>query len=216
MFWSRPFISDDIAEWIDACFAWFDAQFSPVPVPVLPTRAYFTAGKGKDIETARVLLADVCRHLGVDRPIMLFPLGRVAAEYRHSYQTLSEVEGTFQQIDGTAVISYDPEQMAAPIRFLNTLAHEVMHVKLADRVDEVPGGAEAHELATDLGCIICGFGVFQLQAADDAGWSGYLSQPSRAYALARFLKQRGLGAEAVSPYLSLRTNKLLHRALKLV
>jgi hypothetical protein len=104
--------------------------------------------------------------------------------------------------------------MRQPLLFINTLAHELMHARLSGLEDEVPGGAGAHELATDLGCIIAGFGVFQLQAADDNGWTGYMSQASRAHALALFLNRRRLGIETVSQHLSPRCKKLLAKALK--
>ena len=104
--------------------------------------------------------------------------------------------------------------MQRPIQFINLLAHELMHARLTGLEHDVPGGEGAHELATDLGCIIAGFGVFQLQAADDAGWFGYMTQPSRAFALAVFLQHRQLGTEAVADHLSPRCQKLLRRALK--
>ena len=94
------------------------------------------------------------------------------------------------------------------------LAHEVMHARLSGLEDEVPGGAGAHELATDLGCIIAGFGVFQLQGADDAGWTGYMSQDSRAYALGLFLHRRGLERDSVARHLTPRCQKLLTKAMK--
>ena len=74
------------------------------------------------------------------------------------------------------------------ILFIATMAHELMHLKLAPHVEDRPGGEATHELATDLHVIAEGFGTFQLEAAEDAGWSGYLSQPTRAYALALFLR----------------------------
>ena len=104
--------------------------------------------------------------------------------------------------------------MSRPLVFINTMAHEVMHARLSGHENEIPGGLEAHELATDLGCIIAGFGVFQLQAADDSGWSGYMTQPSRAYALATFLDQRRLGPEVVDAHFSARCRRYLKRALK--
>lgn len=88
-----------------------------------------------------------------------------------------------------------------------------MHARLAGMEQLVPGGAEARELATDLGCIVAGFGVFQPRAADETGWSGYLTQDSRACGLAVFLDARGLGAGAVAGHLSGRCLRYLGRAL---
>ncbi|MEM9477901.1 MAG: hypothetical protein AAGA71_21665 [Pseudomonadota bacterium] len=203
-----------MSRWIDTCFDWFDARFAPPELPILPTKEFFGAPGGTDSATARLVLEDVTRLLGFERPVELHPIDMVPAEYMHNYQDLSSVAGTYQDIDGIAVIRYNPDDMHRPLAFINTLAHEVMHARLAGMEHEVPGGADAHELATDLGCVIAGFGVFQMQAADDAGWSGYLSQQSRAYALARFLRRRALGLEAVDGHLSQRCRKLLRRALK--
>jgi len=214
MFWSRPLVSEEMREWIAACFDWFDSTFSPPSGPILPTKDFFRAGKGSVEATAKQVLDDVKRLLNFDQPIELQALNRLPAEFRHSYQTLSEVAGTYQETEAGRIISYDSEQMHRPVQFINTLAHEVMHARLSGMEDDIPGGYEAHELATDLGCVIAGFGVFQLQAADDAGWSGYLSQPSRAHALACFLSRRELGLEAVAPHLSPRCQRLLRRAQK--
>lgn len=61
--------------------------------------------------------------------------------------------------------------------------------------------------------MIAGFGVFQLQAADIAGWWGYMSQEARAYALAVFLQHRNLGSDAVAPHLYGRCRKYLKRGM---
>ncbi|WP_174821524.1 hypothetical protein [Ruegeria arenilitoris] len=144
----------------------------------------------------------------------LLPLDVLSVEYRHTYQSTSSVAGTHEKVENVSVIRYDPEQMHRPMQFINLLAHELMHARLAGMEHDVPGGEPAHELVTDLGCIIAGFGVFQLQAADDAGWFGYMTQPSRAYALSVFLQRRGLGIDTVTPYLSLQSRKLLAKANK--
>lgn len=54
-------------------------------------------------------------------------------------------------------------------------------------VAAMPGGAETHEQATDLHCIVWGLGVLQLRAAQEMGWAGHLGPRSRAFALALFL-----------------------------
>lgn len=212
MFWSRPSISDDMRSWILECFDWFDEEFEPAQSLIVPTREFFEAPSGAGLSTAKLVLEDVKRHMNYDQPVEIFPLDILPAEYRHTYQTPSEIAGTYQNMDGTSIIRYDPELMHRPLQFINLIAHELMHARLADLEHEVPGGEEAHELATDLGCIIAGFGVFQIQAADDAGWFGYMTQQARAYALALFLNRLGLGVDRVVPYLSPKCKKLTLRA----
>lgn len=214
MFWSRPMVSEDIRDWIDDCFDWFDARFEPPQKLITPTKEFFAAPGGADQKTAALVLEDVKRHLNYKKPVEITPLDVLPAEYRHTYQELSSVAGTFQQVGDTPVIRYDPEQMHRPVQFISLIAHELMHARLAGLENEVPGGETAHELATDLGCIIAGFGVFQLQAADDAGWMGYMTQPSRAHALAVFLNRREQGPEQATKHLSSRCSKLLRKACK--
>lgn len=214
MFWSRPSVSDDLRSWVFECFDWFDARFDPPRAPIMPTKAFFRAPRGTGPATAKLVLEDIKRHMNYDAPVEIIPLDVLSADYRIDYTALSSVAGTYEEIEGISLIRYDPEQMHRPVQFINLLAHELMHARLAGARDEVPGGELAHELATDLGCVIAGFGVFQLQAADDAGWSGYMTQPSRAFALAVFLDRRGLGVEHVAPYLSPRCRKLVARAFK--
>jgi hypothetical protein len=201
-------------DWIFDCFDWFDERFEPPDLPILPTKAYFSAPGGQSEATAELVLEDVKRHMNIDAPIEIAPLDVLAAEYRGDYQSMSQVSGTYQEIDGISLIRYDPEIMHRPIQFISLVAHELMHVRLSPFVSEVPGGEDAHELATDLGCIIAGFGVFQLQSADEAGWAGYMRQSSRAYAMAVFLERRGLSLEVVAPHLSTKCKKWIQRATK--
>lgn len=214
MFRSGPLVSAEMATWITQCFDWFDARFQVPAKPVLPTRAFFRAPAGTGHTTALAILSDVKRLLGFTLPIDLVPLASLPPDLRHTYQSHSRTAGTYYEDEDGRVIHYDPVLMERPLSFINTMAHEVMHARLSGMEASVPGGAEAHELATDLGCIIAGFGVFQMQAADESGWSGYMTQQSRAYALAQFLDHRGLGHEAVASYLSGRCRKLLKRGLR--
>ena len=79
-------------------------------------------------------------------------------------------------------------------------------------INDLPGGDTMHELATDLHCIIAGFGVFQLEGHEQSGWSGYMSQPARATALAMFLKFHDLELERALPYLTRRPARWLRNA----
>ncbi|MEP1537601.1 MAG: hypothetical protein ABJQ34_16635 [Paracoccaceae bacterium] len=204
-------ISDDMAHWITECFDWYESNFTTCEGPVLPNKSFFKAGKGKDQATAEAVLADVTRLIGFDLPIDLVPLERLPEEFRHSYQSYSEVAGTYRESEGARMIEYAPERMSRPIEFISTMAHEVIHAQLWGLEDQMPGGIEMHELATDLCAIIAGFGVFQMQGADQSGWAGYLTQETRGAALAYYLKKRELTDAAVEPYLSNRCRKYLRR-----
>ena len=214
MFWSGPMVKEDTRKWIMDSFDWFEAKFSSPEQPILPTKSFFKAPYGTDHDAAVIVLNDIKRLLFFNQNVELQPLNILPVEYRHSYQNLSEVAGTYQKIGGSHVIHYNPEHMHHPIQLICTMAHELMHAKLSELESKMPGGEKLHELSTDLACIIAGFGVFQVQAADDMGWSGYLRQSTRAYALAVFLNRRNLGVESISRHLSSRCQKLLKRAFK--
>ncbi|MEM8788254.1 MAG: hypothetical protein AAGE76_08325 [Pseudomonadota bacterium] len=214
MFRLRPLVTEDISDWVDAAFDWFDDRFPAPPQPILPTPDFFMAPSGRDEATARKILADVQRLMGADQPLEIVPIRQLPAEWRVTVHDTADVAGTFQQADGVSVISYDPELMANPLAFINMVVHEVMHARLAGLDDDLPGGPKAVEPVTDLGCIIAGFGIFQLETADRLGWAGYLSQQTRAHALAVFLQRRGLGEEAIAGFLSSRCKKLLRRAAR--
>ena len=209
----KPLVSEDMADWIEDCFDWFAETFTQDAQLILPTKEFFVTPRDGSAEMAHGVASEVARYIGFDGPIVVEPLQMVAAEYRHNYQDMSDIAGTFQSADGVAHIQYDPELLNHPIRFISTMAHEVVHALLEDHVSQMPGGEGAHELATDLGCIIQGFGLFQLQAADDAGWSGYLSQGARAFALATYLRRHSIAADVPEQFLSTRCKKLLRRAI---
>jgi hypothetical protein len=112
------------------------------------------------------------------------------------------------------MISYDPALFARPAVLLSMLAHEVMHQRLHMIEELPPGGAETEELATDLHVITCGMGVLQMAGAEVAGWQGYLSQQSRAHALAVFLLARGIDPQEAIIALPPHSAKLLSKALR--
>lgn len=201
-------------DWIEEYFDWSETYFYSPPGPILPTREFFTAGGGQGKETATMVLQDIQRLTGIDRQIHLMPLEVLPAEFRIDYNSTNSTAGTFQETSEGALIQYDPDLLKTPLQFINVIVHEIMHVRLSGLEDDLPGGYKFHELATDLSGIVAGFGAIQLQAADDAGWTGYLRQTSRAYALAVFLKHRGLGVDAVSDHLSPRCTRLLRKAFK--
>ena len=210
----RPVVAEDIAVWVDEVFAWYAQHFSVPTEVILPQARFFSAGKGRDQSTAQAVLADIQRHMGLEAPIDLVPLGRMSAQYRHSYQTLGEVAGSCEWVGDRWLIRYDPDQMEQPIHFISTMAHEAMHVRLLELNAPRPGGDAAEEPLTDLCCIVAGFGLFQLRTSEELGWAGYLSQPTRAYALARYLHQRGQGFAALQGGLPPRGAAMVRRALR--
>ncbi|MDG1472939.1 MAG: hypothetical protein P8Q26_15450 [Ascidiaceihabitans sp.] len=218
MFWnSKPIVSDDMMGWIHESYDWVDTHrpnWTKAAQLITPTREFFDVPKGQNQATAQTIANRIAQLMALDVQITVDPLPKIDAQWRHDYTSLGEVAGEYHHDPLNPLIRYNPELMAQPIQFINTMAHELMHARLADIVDRLPGGYEAHELATDLHCIIAGFGCFQLQAAEQAGWSGYMTQPSRAAALAVFLERRGLEPMDAEPFLSARPRKWLNKAWK--
>lgn len=152
--------------------------------------------------------------LGMPRNIALEPLPDLPDELMHQYGVLSMTAGEYWHDDAEPMITYNPKTLRQPISFINTMAHELMHARLAPVIDEIPGGEGAHELATDLHCIIAGFGIFQLEGAEQSGWAGYMSQASRAVALSEFLRRKDIPVDQALERLSSRPRSWLQRALR--
>jgi hypothetical protein len=118
--------------------------------------------------------------------------------------------GTFSHDGNRAVISYDPGSLDDPVTLVATLAHELAHYRLATLPDEVPGGPEAREFATDLTTVYLGFGAFgancafnfqQYQSGLTQGWKwsrqGYLGEREWIFSLTLFLILRGQPVETL-------------------
>ena len=220
MFGRKSIVSDDLGGWILDSFEWVmtrdgaDHWRARTPL-VCPTKQFFDAPKGEDVETARAIGSNIMSILGMTRQDIRFdPLPALPDEISHEYGKAAEVGGQYWHDDTEPLITYDPRLMRTPIAFINTLTHELMHAHLSGVVDDIPGGEAAHELATDLHCITHGFGLFQLEAAETMGWAGYMTQPSRAFALAVFLNLTDTPTSDALPYLGPRSTKHLKRATK--
>lgn len=216
MFWNRSIVSDDLLGWIRDNFDWVEENqpdwWSSAPL-VTPTKDFFSANRGDDQATAEAVIRDISAILNLQTKVRLEALPELPDELKHQYGVLGETVGEYWHDEDEPLITYRPSLLRQPVLFINTMAHELIHARLAPFVDDLPGGIEAHELATDLHCIIAGFGVIQLEAAEQAGWTGYMSQPSRAIALAEFLKRKGIGTDLARRHLSSRPARWLKKAL---
>ena len=118
--------------------------------------------------------------------------------------------GTFGFEGDEVMITYDPDAVDDPGKLVAILAHELSHYLLVGLHEEIPGGEELHEPATDVLTVYLGFGVFGAAAAfafeaDMTGWrwssGGYLSQRAWLFALGIFLALRDEPVDAVKPFL---------------
>jgi len=215
-FRKRASIGDDLKGWIFDSFDWADATFGKNWTTsrklITASRSFFTAGAGDTPEIAQQIADDIARIIP-EAPISVAPLDLIDPEYRHTYQEGATVAGLYHHDDHEPLIQYDPALMRMPVAFINTMTHELMHARLAPHVETMPGGEAAHELSTDLHCITHGFGLFAIDGPAQAGWSGYMTQESRAYALAEFLARHRIASDDAVNRLNPRGAKALRRAI---
>ncbi|MCU0828378.1 MAG: hypothetical protein MUE52_13450 [Tabrizicola sp.] len=215
-FTRRYEVSDQTIDWLRDSFDWairLGLLTTRTPLVTL-SKEFFTAPSSRSPDFAACLVRDIQRILGIAQAeIDVLPLDQIDARFRHDYQSLAAIGGTWQGDGNAAVIHYSRDHLDQPMTFVAILAHEVMHHVLRGLPDLPPGGAEAEELSTDLHCITMGFGLFQLAGAEAVGWSGYLRQPTRAHALAMFLRLRGLDEAKALSALPPRSAGLLRASL---
>lgn len=194
-FTRRYEVSEDTIDWLNDSFAWAIANglLTRTTPLVQLKREFFTAPSSKHPDLVTSLVRDIQRILGIESAnLQVLPLDQIDGRFRHEYQSLISTGGTWQGEGNSALIRYNSDLVARPVTLIAVLAHEVMHHVLRGLPDLPPGGEVAEELSTDLHCIIMGFGIFHLAGAEEIGWQGYMRQPSRAHALAMFLRMRGI------------------------
>jgi hypothetical protein len=209
-------VRPDTIDWIQANFHWairHGLLTDQTPLVTL-SKQFFTGPPSTSPDFVPHLVQDIKTILGIPKArIAVMPLDQLDAQFRHSYGQSAEVGGTWQGDRDEALIRYNPDHKTQPILLIATMAHEVMHHVLHSIYELPPGEAETEELATDLHCITTGFGLFQMNAAEQAGWSGYMRQETRAHALALFVRMRGLADADVLSQMAPRSAKAVRRAL---
>lgn len=214
-----PAVDDDTQAWVIDSVDWAIANriLHGGTRLIVPDRQTFPAAKGDHRAVAKSLVGSIQALLGIpDARIDVMPIDAIPAEYRIDYNALSAVGGSWQQADGTALITYDPANAGRPLAFLSTLVHEVMHQRLHQTALDMPGGPEAEELSTDLHCITAGFGAIQMAGAEEAGWQGYLRQETRAFALAVFNAVTATPEAEATSLLPPRSARMLRKSERLL
>lgn len=206
-------------EWIFESAIWAVENEITTKQSVLlePTRAFFDIPKGDSPAIAQQVLDACMEHMRMEGSIVhLQTLNKLPADFRHEYGVLQEIGGTYQRNGDEGLITYDPEQMVYRLNFIATMAHELMHHRLFGIDEYPPGGEELEELSTDLQSIFAGFGIFQIVGAESMGWSGYLRQPTRIFALAVYVEMLCLDADLVASFLPKRIARALHHEIGLM
>jgi hypothetical protein len=209
LFGHSRFLDADLEDWCLETWAWLMRNLGgrarlEESAWITPTPEFFPKTEAIGADRARHVCDCVRQAMGMaDWPVRLEPFERLAAHQQvaeHAFVNSPQApSGTFSVEGNEVVIRYAGDLVAQPHELTATFAHELCHYLLATIAEPVPGGEDAHELATDLCVAYAGLGLFGANAAfsfsqhGDAfsqGWqsrrSGYLSERTWAFALALF------------------------------
>lgn len=222
---AKSLLDADDEEWQIETWRWLismmggieDLNQSPL---VTPTRAFFPPTDARGHARAEHVFAVVKEHARLGEWTC-----RLIAQPERPQARVNEITalrpagghmplGTFGVDGNEVVITYDSASLKDPAVLIATLAHELAHYLLATFPETPPGGKDNVEFATDLATVYLGFGLFgtntavqfqQHQDVGSQGWSlsrqGYLTEAEWCFALAVFLRLRGLGIDDAKPYL---------------
>lgn len=236
-FRKKPLLTEEDRLFQVECFKWLLTHFGgddfyKKAQLVLPTRDYFPSIVDSEASAAQSTLKQVMKYAGMEEwPVTLQaqeedPDQRVAPTL-----TVQNVEqsplGTFSMNEkNEATITYNPKITADPTQMVATFAHELAHYLTGTAPEPPPGGWENWEFATDIGATFLGFGIFQANAAfnfrqhasmDAIGWQasggGYLTEVEHSYALAIFLRLKGVEPEMAFSHCDANVKGYLKRAL---
>lgn len=233
----KQIVDVDTAAWHVENFEWLTRQFSgdgdfERTRLVLPRPGFFKSDGEKGHALALRLFTQVKHYCGLDdwevdlvaddNPAarrQSWSLGMVASG-RHAL-------GTFDASSNRIQITYVPALLERPDQFIATMAHELAHYLLATAGERPTCADDEHEFLTDLTAVFMGFGAFlanarfTMQTYSDSqiqGWqwvrAGYLPEADLIFALALFLRVKGLEAEEACTGLKPHLASLLRRAMK--
>jgi hypothetical protein len=226
-FWpsrERTFLDADDEQWVIETWGWFLHGLGGIEALeqthlIVPTREYFPPSDRTGHERAEHIFEAVKRYAGMSewpcRLIAQLPRAELRVGEVTALKPISQPPGGTFAFDGNeGTISYDPAELNDPLKLVAIFAHELAHYRLAGMREEVPGGEEMHEFATDLLTVYFGFGIFgansafnfsQHQDTMSQGWkysrSGYLNERAWVFALALFLEMRRQSSDVVKPFM---------------
>lgn len=212
IFGARAPIGEEEFEWQLAGFKWMLEEFEGIErhreAPLItPTTDFFPDSLLTGHARAEELFGQVQSHAGLDHIAFRLEAGdsnrptKVASGLGLVHDGDQAPLGTYRVVneDGTylPIITYNPSMLSNPFGMVATFAHELAHRVMDSALREPPGGADMHELMTDLTAVFLGFGIFLANGAksfhayqtfDEMGWSssrsGYLSEAALVTALA--------------------------------
>jgi hypothetical protein len=213
LFGKATFLGEDLEPWCLETWAWLMRNLGGMErlrelILVTPTRDYFPPTEAVGDERGAHVFEHVKLAMGLaEWPCVLELYHRREANARVDellvLQGRGAPNGTFHWSEDGAVVRYARDLIDHPSQLVATMAHELCHYLLATIAEPSPGGAETHELDTDLTVAYLGLGIFggngafefkQYRDTYSQGWSsrrsGYISERTWAFALALFLRLR--------------------------
>ena len=195
-------------------------------------RGFFTIdGEQGDLLAQRIFL-QVKRHCRMeDWPVDLVaddnPLAQDGMPAVDMIAPRKHALGTFGVAGNRVQISYVPTLLRRPEQLIAVFAHELAHYLLATAAEWPVCADDEKECLTDLAAVFMGFGVFLANARFSRetytdgvwhGWrighAGYLPEADLIFALALFLRTKGLEADAACGSLKPHLASLLRRAMR--
>ncbi len=206
-------------------------DFYKKAVLVLPTKEFFPAVVNSKDEAVRATFEQVKKYAGMSEwPCKLEAQEEDPTLVVAPTVVLQNVEsnplGTFSANEkNEVVITYNPKLSSDPTQMVATFAHELSHYLTGSSPEPPPGGWDNWEFATDICAAFLGFGIFTANAAfnfqqytnvDSHGWQtsggGYLSEAEHSYALAIFLKLKGISCDSAFPFCDQSVRRFLKKA----
>ncbi len=201
---------------------------------ILPTEEFFPVEANKETEkVARHIFKLIKKYSGLgDWPCILEAQETDANHRIADTVVLQNMEhnplGTFSSNElNEVIITYNPKLTSSPTQMVATLSHELSHYLTSTAKEPPPGGWDNWEFATDITATFLGFGIFQANSAfsfqqyteiGTQGWqasrNGYLSEAEHSYALALFLKLKGIPIEKALPFCDTNIKSYLKKAFK--
>ena len=233
----RQIVDAETAAWHVENFEWLVRQFAgnggfDRTRLVLPRPGFFISDGETGHALALRLFAQVKNYCGMngwDAELIADdnPAARQQAWSLAMVAHRAHALGTFEASGNRILISYVPALLARPEQFIATMAHELAHYLLATAHAPFVCAEDEHECLTDLAAVFMGFGAFlanarfNIQTYADShiqGWqwnrAGYLPEADLVFALALFLRVKGLEADAACAGLKPHLAGLLRRAMK--
>ncbi|QUD86675.1 hypothetical protein [Phenylobacterium montanum] len=217
LFKGPRFLDADLEDWHLETWAWLMRHRGGMGLVrqtplVLPSRDYFPPSEAAGEARAEHVFSCVRELMGMQNwPCRLEARERASTARVGEFwalQSTGQAGGTFQVVNGEAIICYARELVDKPAQLVATFAHELSHFLLCTVEEPPPGGEAGHELATELCVAYRGLAVFSANTAFtfeqhgdtfSQGWrsqrSGYFSPRGWAFALATFLELKAAPAE---------------------